>query len=127
MKRFLITVDNDDFTTENMESVLYLGVEKKRSQYPEIPDPGRRKITEIVSVEGRMTMAQREKLWELCGRYQVPFRESDYDGPFKGEAFFDKDLKGWIEGWVGGPLHNGHNNMKKTIYVGVDPEGNVHS
>lgn len=72
----------------------------------------------------RMTDAQRDKLWDLCGRYGVPFREDDYflnrPGTFGG---------GLAEGWIGGNDHNGRDQArgKKTIYVGVEPNGDSHS
>lgn len=66
--------------------------------------------------EWRMTDAQREKLWALCGRYDVPFREDDYVHNSKESAF----MPGWVEGWVGG-------EPNLTIYVGVAPDGSSHS
>jgi len=55
-----------------------------------------------------MTDAQREALSTLCGRYHVPFIESDFWHPF--------DLPdGWVAGWVG------------SIYVGCDPDGRISS
>lgn len=67
----------------------------------------------------RMTDAQRDKLWDLCGRYNVPFREDDYY-----KALFSN---GMYEGWIGGNLHSGTNGFKKTIYIGVEPNGDSHS
>ena len=62
----------------------------------------------------RMTIRQVRALWDLCGRYNVPFREDDY--------YFPTDLPdGWVAGWVGGWFPG--SDRKKTIYVGVDPEG----
>lgn len=70
---------------------------------------------------GRMTNAQRDKLWEMCGRYGVKFKEEDY---FVG-------IDGMAEGWVGGYYHNGEpaqiSQFKKTIYVGVEPNGDSHT
>jgi hypothetical protein len=55
-----------------------------------------------------MTDAQREALTDLCGRYNVPFNESDFHHPF--------DLpEGWVAGQVG------------PIYVGCSPEGQISS
>lgn len=65
--------------------------------------------------ELRMTEAQRNKLWETCGRYNVPFREDDYQLNSLDSSF----MPGWVEGWIGG--------VETTIYLGVDPEGRSHS
>lgn len=60
-----------------------------------------------------MNEKQREALKNCCDRFGVPFNEEHYFSPcFSG--------KGWVEGWIGGPEH-------RKIYVGVSPEGNVHS
>lgn len=65
----------------------------------------------------RMTDAQRDTLWRLCGGYNVPFREDDYTPVF--------DLpQGWVAGWVGG---RDGTNGRRTIYVGVSPQGEAHS
>lgn len=62
-----------------------------------------------------LTQAQRERLQSLCAGYRVEFNEDDYLPTF--------DLPtGWVAGWVGG-----QNCPKKTIYVGVSPEGDAHS
>lgn len=63
-----------------------------------------------------MTPAQKEALIDLCERYGVTFTESDYEvAPF--------DLPpGYVAGWVGGAL-----TARRTIYVGVSPEGEVSS
>jgi hypothetical protein len=58
----------------------------------------------------RMTDAQRNRLWEKCGDYNVPFNENDY---------FRDPQNGWVEGWLGG--------SRDTIYLGVSPEGESHS
>ena len=70
----------------------------------------------------RMTDAQRDRLWEMCGRYGVPFRESDYvlSGKQAGIG------AGWVEGWVGGIDGTGITS-RKTIYIGISPEGESHS
>lgn len=65
----------------------------------------------------RMTIAQRNRLWALCGRYGVPFREDDYVLQNRPTGLM---TAGWVEGWVGGLVG-------KTIYVGVSPEGDSHS
>lgn len=64
----------------------------------------------------RMTEAQRNKLWELCGRYNVPFREDDYVIMSADSIFGPPN---WVEGWVGG--------KQGTLFVGVSPEGDSHS
>lgn len=73
----------------------------------------------------RMNIWQLLKLWRLCGDYDVPFRESDYIVHDKPSVFSGPE--GSLEGWVGGNLHNGHNNMKQTIYVMVEKDGASHS
>jgi hypothetical protein len=55
-----------------------------------------------------MTDAQRAALTALCGRYNVPFIESDFWHP--------SDLPaGYFAGWVG------------PIYVGCSPDGRISS
>lgn len=62
-----------------------------------------------------MTDAQRDALWNICGRYGVPFREDDYHPQF--------DLPpGYVAGWVGGVA-----DPQECIFVGVDPEGAISS
>ena len=63
----------------------------------------------------RMTNAQRDKLWQLCGNYNVMFREDDYIVRDPNGTF----TPGFAEGWVGG--------KPGTIYVGVEPNGRSHS
>jgi hypothetical protein len=79
----------------------------------------------------RMTHAQRDRLWDLCAGYNVPFREDDYylyptdrSAPQRGIG----TMPGWVEGWVGG--QDGRHETgdhRRTLYVGVDPEGRSHS
>jgi hypothetical protein len=79
----------------------------------------------------RMNAAQRDALWDLCGRYDVPFREDDYLIISAGSL----STPGHVEGWVGGNKHNGKHEKqirgmtvnKKTIYVGVDTDGRINS
>ena len=69
----------------------------------------------------RMSDAQRNKLWEMCGRYNVPFREDDY--------IFDSRDKMFV-GWIGGSEYfdvNENAARKKTIFVGVEPNGDSHT
>lgn len=63
----------------------------------------------------RMTQAQRDRLWALCGSYNVPFSEDHYQ-VFKLDSSM---MPGWAEGWIGG--------KHGTLYVGVSPEGDSHS
>lgn len=82
-------------------------------------------VNEQIVVDGKkMTNAQRDRLWELCRQYNVPFREDDYR--IQTEAIFGSPA-GWVEGWVGGINHSAGMGSAQTIYVGVDPEGNSHS
>lgn len=72
-------------------------------------------VTERADGKPRMTNAQRDRLWALCGGYNVPFREDDYHPTF--------DLPdGWVAGWIGGCVTG-----RRTLYVGVSPEGESHS
>ncbi len=68
----------------------------------------------------RMTEEQVIALWRLCGRYGVQFNEIDYY-PGGADGLPDGYFAGWVGGWRPG------SNRKKTIYVGVDPEGRVSS
>lgn len=127
MKRFIVQVEDDNFTRSDLNSVLYLGgnSDETPSNLRVFAEATATIEEENVRADGthRMTTKQRDKLWELCGRYNVPFRESDYEiyqGAFKG-------LLGMAEGWIGGPMMNGHNNQGKTIYVGVTPDGIANS
>lgn len=70
------------------------------------------KLGQRANGERRMSNAQRNRLWELCGNYNVPFQEDDY-------GFANASPDSWVEGWVGG--------KPGTIYVGVSPEGESHS
>lgn len=63
----------------------------------------------------RMTNAQRDRLWQMCGNYNVPFNEADYFV----YALDASMMAGYAEGWVGG--------KPGTIYVGVSPEGESHT
>lgn len=59
----------------------------------------------------RMSDAQRNRLWDMCGNYGVPFREDDYTRPHTEPRF--------VEGWIGG--------KPGTIYTGVSPKGESHT
>lgn len=127
-KRFIVET-SDDATAEKLNGLLYLG--NNHSDHPDAPQYMLNivEVTEIRETNQcadgtkRMTTKQRDALWEICGRYNVPFRERDYQiysGSFSG-------LEGVAEGWLGGPERNGHNNMGKTIYVGVTPDGRINT
>jgi hypothetical protein len=65
----------------------------------------------------RMNHAQRNALWDKCAGYNVPFREDDYHP--------QSDLPpGYYAGWIGGWEGIGH---RRTIFVGVSPEGELSS
>lgn len=68
----------------------------------------------------RMSQAQRNRLWDMCGNYNVPFCENHY--------FIDR--YGFAEGWIGGNEHataERGGTKKPTIYTGVSPEGESHT
>ena len=71
-----------------------------------------------------MTQEQFDKLSVLCERFHVSMAITDY-------FVYSQDssmMPGYAEGWVGGPNHNGGLIDKhKTIYVGVEPNGDSHS
>lgn len=63
-----------------------------------------------------MTSAQEATLRKLCGQYSVTYDPAHYRPTF--------DLPdGWVAGWIGGPSQHG----RKTIYVGVAPNGEASS
>jgi hypothetical protein len=72
----------------------------------------------------RMTHAQRDKLWDLCAGYNVPFREDDYVLHSTRAAI--SIGSGYVEGWIGGRDGDGTTG-RKTLYVGVAPDGRSHS
>jgi hypothetical protein len=88
------------------------------SPWPASGEPNR-----FADQRARMSDAQRNKLWDMCGRYNVPFREDDY--------VFDSWNNGMVEGWIGGFQTVPHVTTKqpipKTIYVGVEPNGDSHT
>lgn len=117
MKRFIVET-SDDGTDEKLRGLLYLGNESERADAVHymlnIID-----VSEIkekwLTHDGkkRMTTKQRDRLWVMCGNYNVPFREDDY--------FFDPVTE-MVEGWVGGS-----DSRNKTIYVGVEKDGRSHT
>lgn len=86
------------------------------------------KLNQRANGEPRMSDAQRNRLWDMCGRYNVPFREDDYfpnQSGYEGPVFY--------EGWIGGNDHApatlelAREKFKPTIYTGVSPEGESHT
>jgi len=73
------------------------------------------------SAHAGITNAQEEALRRLCERYGVEYDPRHYElRPF--------DLpEGYVCGWVGGPDHSGWPARKRTIYVGVSPQGEASS
>lgn len=74
-----------------------------------------------------MNDAQELALRRLCDRYNVKFDPTHYI-TYPEDAFLTPN---YVEGWVGGPEYAKTNetpaHWRTTIYVGVDPEGRVHS
>jgi hypothetical protein len=67
--------------------------------------------------EHELTLLQETALYALCERYHVPYDPGHYRPAF--------DLPdGWVAGWLGGTAQQ---KIGPTIYVGVSPEGEVHS
>lgn len=69
-------------------------------------------------LEHKMTQEQFDKLADLCRRYKVPMKLSDYVVRQAGSIFTPL----WIESWVGG-----NEQENKTLFVGVAPDGASHS
>lgn len=86
-------------------------VADRQAEYAKYPRPDQKP---------RMTEEQVIALFRLCGRYGVQFNEIDYY-PGKGDGLPDGYFAGWVGGWKPG------SDRKKTIYVGVSPEGYVTS
>ena len=104
--RFIIEV-TDDTTADDIKEALYEASIVSTSEPYGIKETHRK-----ANGEPRMTTKQRDRLWEMCGNYNVPFREDDYHE--------DKAWKnGFYEGWVGG--------APGTIYTGVAPDGRSHT
>lgn len=62
-----------------------------------------------------MTDAQELALRRLCDRYNVKFHVDDYTPQF--------DLpEGYVAGWIGGLQ-----SIRRTLYVGCSPEGEISS
>ena len=108
MNRFIINV-TDDVSDQEIREVLY---ENSVTVIDEVIPV--RETWEFANGKPRMTTAQRDKLWALCGGYNVPFREDDYH-----PSQFSSSSPIMYEGWIGG--------QPGTIYVGVEPNGRSHS
>lgn len=67
-----------------------------------------------------MTLAQRDKLQLLCERFRVAFDPTHYR--VNSDAAGGFALPGFAEGWIGG-----NEQANRTIYVGVEPNGDSHS
>ena len=130
MKKFIITIaSTEEVSEEHIRSVLYLGNQEAGvgTLYPEIPTITVKDVAQVTYGEGRMTFEQREKLWAMCGRYGVPFRETDYHRSAIGYGSY-ADLPPSYEGWVGGDFYsNNKAGGQKTIYVMVEHDGRSHS
>lgn len=122
MKRYIVEVD-DDVTEGDIKEYLYWGAREKKVWKSEPVEV--RETWEQADGMPRMTTKQRDKLWAACGNYGVPFREDDYR--IQTEETFGTP-SGWIEGWIGGiSCSPGGGSYRKTIYVGVEPNGDSHS
>ena len=66
----------------------------------------------------RFTQAQYDKLELSCALWNVPFDPTHYR-TISATSYF---TPGFAEGWVGGPDQAG-----KTIFLGVEPNGDSHS
>ena len=120
-KRMIVQV-HKDVTTDEIHKALYDGnvgyCAKDSDWLYEVKEEH-----ETANGKKRMTTKQRDRLWEMCGRYNVPFREDDY--------YIDA-ATGMVEGWIGGSRDRNYrldsgNEWRKTIYVGVEPDGRSHT
>lgn len=87
---------------------------------------GEPEIYSIKRSPERMNILQLLKLWRMCGDYGVLFNEENYR-VIPDDASM---MKGYVEGWLGGQDHSGarvSEGRKKTIYVGVAPDGSSHT
>lgn len=122
MKRIVIEVA-DDKDVGDIKEFLYHGAQPKQVVWKQEPYEMQETWT-TADGKQRMTTKQRDALWELCGRYNVPFRETDYRLIASGASL----MGGYVEGWVGGREHNGDwGETKATVYVGVSPDGRVNT
>ena len=118
-KRIIVEVE-DDITPDDIVQALYDHCIKRVSEPYEI-------LENVERSDGvpRMSVKQRDKLWALCGGYNVPFREDDYSTPRTQGGGFGGP-KGMVEGWIGGVAANPRGGSR-TIYVGVEENGRSHS
>ena len=65
-----------------------------------------------------LNQEQTEALQGICERYNVTFNPDDYRVNPPDSTM----MPGWAEGWVGG-----YDESRPTIYVGVSPDGRIHS
>ena len=77
--------------------------------------PGKVTDDEIAALTDalRQTTVQHAALAKLCERYGVPFDAAHYHPAIDCEP-------GWLEGWLGG-------TESLTLFVGVSPNGEIHS
>lgn len=121
MKRFIVEVD-DSVDKDDIKEFLYHGSREKKVWKSEPIEV--RETWETANGKHRMTTKQRDALWAKCGGYNVEFSETHY--------FLDP-ANGRVEGWIGGPEYAARgvgsevSRGKKTIYVGVSPEGEINS
>lgn len=109
MRRFIVEV-SDVTTGEDIHTALYY--EEAIKEIGSVVEV--KETWEFANGDTRMTTAQRDKLWSLCGGYNVPFHEDHYR-----PTQFSENAPVMYEGWVGG--------IQSTIYVGVEPNGRSHS
>lgn len=79
------------------------------------PWPANKEPNRFADQRARMSDAQRNRLWQMCADYNVPFREDDYF----------RDSYGTVEGWVG--RYDNNKDYPKTIYVLVELDGRSHT
>lgn len=123
--RFIVTM-KDQYDEGDIAEFLYHGSGEKVVWDGYRPEP-MKETWERADGRPRMTTKQRDALWELCGRYNVPFREDDY------AIQTSSMMQGYVEGWVGGIDYSAKRYGrpetvgKSTVYVGVSPDGRVHT
>lgn len=91
-----------------------------RAYYYAIPEPLKPYLD--YETENGLNMVQQAALWGLCSRYDVEYQETDYL-VYPANSVM---MPGWAEGWIGGFQHAA-GTEHPTIFVGVSPEGEVHS
>jgi hypothetical protein len=68
----------------------------------------------------KFTEAQELALQRICERYKVNYSPDHYFR-YPDDSFM---MPGWCEGWVGGMELQ---QERRTLYIGVSPEGECHS